>query len=200
LSLITTAWTSAFSTEDAVFKARHRDRFIHKRVFRTTKLPQFGTTLAHLFRRRVVTDNQHLKVGFGEIARVKIVLHQAIVPFLLSFFANLPGIRGTTIRSSDDCLSDTVGDSREAGIVTPAERIFQRSHHRLPRISAESLQGTKRRKQSFHCGERFLSRRVGGRLGDKSLAGMSQVLPAITASLAGAKHADGITRWGLGCF
>jgi hypothetical protein len=29
---------------------------------------------------------------------------------------------------------------------------------------------------------------------------MSQLLPAITASLAGAKHTDGITGGGLGCF
>jgi hypothetical protein len=29
---------------------------------------------------------------------------------------------------------------------------------------------------------------------------MSQLLPAITASLAGAKHTDRITGWGLGCF
>src|SRR6266513_6162160 len=58
--------------QDAFFKTRHRDRFIYKRIFRTTKLPQFSASLAHLFRSGIITDNQHLKVRFGEIARVKI--------------------------------------------------------------------------------------------------------------------------------
>src|SRR5437773_9964566 len=185
--------------QDAFFKTRHRDRFIYKRIFRTTKLPQFSASLAHLFRRGIVTDNQHLKVRFGEIARVKLILHQAIIPFLLSFLAHLPSIRGTAIRPRDDCLRDPVGDPREAGKITANQRILQRTHHCLPRIGAEGLHDTKRREQSLRGGERFLGGRPGGGLGDKSLCGMSQLLPAIATSLSGAKHANGRLGWGLGC-
>src|SRR5438067_3883882 len=60
--------------EHAFFKTRYCDRLIHKRVLRTTKLPELGTSLPHLFRSGVIADNQHLKVRFGEIARLKVVL------------------------------------------------------------------------------------------------------------------------------
>src|SRR5207249_3901094 len=184
----------------ALFETRHRDRLVHKRVLRTTKLPELGTSLAHLFRSWIIADNQHLKVGFGEIARVEVVLQQTIIPFRLSFLAQLPCTRGTTIGPGDDRLGDAVGYSRETGIVAPAQCILQRTHHYFPRISAESLDHAERREESLHGREGFLRRRAGGGLRDKGLGGMSQFLPAITASLTGAKHTDGITGWGLRCF
>src|SRR5205823_6659704 len=55
----------------ALFETRHGDRLVHKRVFRTTKLTQFNTSLAHLFGSGVVADNQHLKVGLCQVTRVK---------------------------------------------------------------------------------------------------------------------------------
>jgi hypothetical protein len=90
--------------------------------------------------------------------------------------------------------------SRETGIITPAQRLFQRTHHGFPGIRAQRLQNAERCEEGFHFGECFLGGSAGGGLGDKGLGRMSQILPAITASLAGAKHTDGITGWGLGCF
>src|SRR5437773_10354706 len=67
-----------YHAEHAFFKTRHRDRLINKRIFRTTKLPKFNTSLADLLRSRVIADNQNFKVRFGEIALVKVILEQAI--------------------------------------------------------------------------------------------------------------------------
>src|SRR5438477_8550351 len=184
----------------AFFKTRHRDRLIHKRVFGTTKLPQFNTSLAYLFRSGIIADNQHLKVRFGKIALVKIILEQTIIPFRLAFFTQLPCIHGTTVGAGNECLRDPFGDSRETGIVTPAQCILQRTHHYFPRISAEGLDNAERCEKSFHGAERFRGGSAGGGLRDKGLARVGQFLPAITASLASAKHTDGITGRGLGCF
>src|SRR5205814_2233440 len=137
---------------------------------------------------------------FGEIALVKVILEQAIIPFRLAFFTQLPCIHGATVGAGNDCLRDPIGDSRETGIVTSAQRIFQRTHHYLPWVSAEGLDNAERCEKSLHSREGFLRRRAGGGLRDKGLTRVGQFLPAITASLAGAKHADGITGRGLGCF
>src|SRR5438874_1284367 len=184
--------------EHAFFKTRHRDRLIHKRVFRTTKLPKFGTSLAHLFRSGIIADNQHLKVRFGEVARVKVVLQQTIISFHLAFLTELPCIYGTTVGAGNDCLRDPIGDSRETGIVTPAQRILQRTHHYFAWVSAEGLDDAERCEESFYGRERFFGGRAGRGLGDKGLSSMSQILPAIAASLSGAKHADGRLGCGLG--
>src|SRR5437016_4585225 len=186
--------------EHAFFKTWNRDRLIHERVFGTTKLPKFNTSLAHLFRSGIIADNQHLKVRFGEIALVKVILEQAIIPFRLAFFTQLPCIHGTTVGAGNDCLRDSIGDSRETGIVTPAQCILQRSHHYFPRISAEGLDNAERCEKSFYGAERFRGGSAGGGLRNKGLARVGQFLPAITASLASAKHTDGITGRGLGCF
>src|SRR5881392_2266292 len=186
--------------EHAFFKTRHRDRLIHKRVYGTAKLPQFDASLADLLRSGIITDNQHLKVRFGKIALVKVILEQAIIPFRLAFFTQLPCIHGTTIGAGDDRLGDAVGYSRETGIVAPAQCILQRTHHYFPRISAESLDHAERREESLHSREGFLGRRARGDLRDKGLTRVGQFLPAITASLASAKHTDRITGRGLGCF
>src|SRR5438552_1443642 len=186
--------------EHAFFKTRHRDRLIDKRVFGTAKLPQFDASLADLLRSGIITDNQHLKVRFGKIALVKVILEQTIIPFRLAFFTQLPCIHGTTVGAGNDCLRDSIGDSRETGIVTPAQCILQRSHHYFPRISAEGLDNAERCEKSFHGAERFRGGSAGGALRYKGLARVGQFLPAITASLASAKHTDGITGRGLGCF
>src|SRR6266480_1538286 len=117
--------------EHAFFKTWNRDRLVHERVFGTAKLPQFDASLADLLRSGIITDNQHFKVRFGKIALVKVILEQAIIPFRLSFLSYLPCTRGTTIGAGDDRLGDAVGYSGETGIVTPAQRILQRTHHYL---------------------------------------------------------------------
>src|SRR5438067_8244197 len=92
----------------ALFETRHRDRLVHKRVLRTTKLPELGTSLAHLFRSWIIADDQHLKVGFGQVTRIKVIFEQAITRFRLSVLPQLPCIHGTTIRTRDDGLGDAV--------------------------------------------------------------------------------------------
>src|SRR5207247_5797914 len=136
----------------------------NKRIFRTTKLPKFNTSLADLLRSRVIADNQNFKVRFGEIALVKVILEQAIIPFRLAFFTQLPCIHGTTIGAGDDRLGDAVGYSRETGIVAPAQCILQRTHHYFPRISAEGLDNAERCEKSVHGGERFCGGSAGGGL------------------------------------
>ena len=97
--------------KNAFFKTRHRDRFVDERVFRPAQLPKFNTSLAHLFGTGIIADNQHLKVRFGQIAGVEVVLQQTILFFHLAFFAQLPCIRGTPIGTGDDRLGDPIGDS-----------------------------------------------------------------------------------------
>src|SRR6266403_203634 len=94
--------------DDALFKTRHRDRFIHKWVFWTTKLTQFNTSLAYLFGSWIIAYDQHLKVGFGQVTRIKVIFEQAITRFRLSVLPQLPCIHGTTIRTRDDGLGDAV--------------------------------------------------------------------------------------------
>src|SRR5437773_5576289 len=100
-----------YRSEDSFVKTRHCDRFIHKRVFRPAQLSQFVAALAHLFRCRIVANDQDLEVGLRQIARVEVVLQETIGPFFLSFLAGLPCIRRTTIGTSDNRLRDAVGDS-----------------------------------------------------------------------------------------
>src|SRR6266513_1268959 len=98
-------------SEDSVLKTRHCDRFIHKRVFRPAQLSQFVAALAHLFRCRIVANDQDLEVGRRQIVRVEVVLQETIGPFFLSFLAGLACIRRTTIGTSDNRLRDAVRDS-----------------------------------------------------------------------------------------
>src|SRR5204862_5949950 len=125
--------------EHAFFKTWNRDRLVHERVFGTAKLPQFDASLADLLRSGIITDNQHLKVRFGKIALVKVILEQAIIPFRLAFFTQLPCIHGTTVGAGNDCLRDPIGDSRETGIVTPAPPILQRTPHYPSGETAEGV-------------------------------------------------------------
>src|SRR5207244_10796322 len=133
-------------------------------------------------------------------ALVKLRRRTPVFPFRLSVCPQLPCIHGATVGAGNDCLRDPIGDSRETAIVTPAQRILQRTHHYLSGVSAEGLDNAERCEKSFHGGERFRGGSAGGGLRDKGLTRMGQFLPAITASLASAKHTDGITGRGLGCF
>ena len=89
----------------------------------------------------------------------------------------------------------------ETGIITPAQRLLQRTHQSFPGIGVEGFKNAERLRAGLRRWRVFpRSKPAGGGLSDKGLGGMSQILPAIAASLAGAEHADGISGRGLGCF
>ncbi len=142
--------------EDAVFKARHRYRLIDKGVFRTAKLPKFVARLAHLFRGGVVANDQDFEVGLGQIARVEVVLHQALVALLLSFLPQLPGICGATVGAGDDRPGDAGAELGKAGVIVPAQRLLQCGHQRFPGIGVERLEDAEMLEQVLHLRDCFL--------------------------------------------
>ena len=186
--------------DDPLLETRHGDGFINERVFRTAQLPQFGTPLPDLFRRGIITDNEHLEVRFDEIARVKVVLRHALVAVLLAVLAGLPGTRATPIGAGDDRLGNARGQPRKTGVIIPAQGLLESAHQQFPRIGMETLDVAKRGEQGVHRGKRCLGGRTGGSLRDQRLARVRQFLPAITAGLAGTEHAGGVVGGCLGGF
>ena len=183
--------------DDPIFEAGHGDHFVYKGIFRAAELPHFGAALADLFRSRIVADNQHLEIGFGEVAGFEIILHQAVTALPLRLLTHLPGIGRTAVGTGDDCLGDAGGKSRETGIITPGEGVLQGTHEQLAWIGVEGFDITEGLQQRFGLCGQFRGGTPGRTPGDKGLAGVGQILPAVTTGFAGAEHAGGITGWFL---
>ncbi len=144
--------------ENGIFKAGHRDRLVDEGIFRAAQLPQFVARLAHLFRARVVANDQDFEVGLGQIARIEVVLHQALIALLFSFFAQLPSICGATVGAGDDRLGDAGAELGKSGVIVPAQRVPQCGHQRFPGIGVERLENTEMPEQVLHLRDRFLGR------------------------------------------
>ncbi len=122
-----------------VFEAGGHHDFIDERIFGPAKFAPLVSHLTDLLGRAVVADNEHFKVGFGQIFTLEIILQNPLTRFALGFFAGLPRAGAAAKCAIEQCLADAGCQPAKAGKIAAPEQIFERRHQYIAGIRGEEF-------------------------------------------------------------